>query len=169
MPRGVCCHHSMPDSVRALTVITKTCFAECTRSLAAFYIYLQKLHDDIPTFSMLLPISAFRRVCTCTQVCYGIMWPEVIPGHGGPESETVPQRVFTDPACHQIPCNTSSREVAFGIKIKCSRQFSMFSLHRKLWRITSLTDIITYSGTTLDLTSMSHLYSAVLDTTSVQD
>ena len=59
-----------------------------------------------------------------------------------------------DPVYHQIPCNTSSREVAFGIKIKCSRQFSMFSLHCKLWRITSLSDIITYSGTILDLTSV---------------
>lgn len=76
---------------------------------------------------------------------------------------------LADPVCHQIPCNTRSREVTFRIKIKCSRQFSVFSLHCKLWRITSLSDIITYSGTILDLTSVLHSYSTVLDTTSVWD
>lgn len=76
---------------------------------------------------------------------------------------------LADPVCHQIPCNTRSREVTFGIKIKCSRQFSVFSLHCKLQRITSLSDIITYSGTILDLTSVLHSYTTVLDTTSVWD
>lgn len=76
---------------------------------------------------------------------------------------------LADPVCHQIPCNTRSREVAFRIKIKCSRQFSVFSLRCKLWRITSLSDIITYSGTILDLTSVLHSYCTALDATSVWD
>ena len=65
---------------------------------------------------------------------YDIMQLEVIFDYGGSFVTIVTQQRGTqylsvslaDPAYHQIPCNTRSCEVAFRIKIKCSRQFSVF-------------------------------------------
>lgn len=60
---------------------------------------------------------------------------------------------LSDPVCHQIRCNTRSHEVAPGIKIKCVTSIpGVFLLYCKLWRITSLSHIITDSGAILDLT-----------------
>lgn len=101
----------------------------------------------------------------------------VICNHGGSSVTVMTQQRVTqylsmslaDPVCHEILYNTRSCEVAFRIKIKCSCQISLFLPHCKLWRITSLLDISTYSGSILDFISVLHSYCNMLDTTSVWD
>lgn len=106
-----------------------------------------------------------------------LLCDSVICNHGGSSVTVVTQQRVTqylsmslaDPVCHEILYNTRSCEVAFRIKIKCSCQFSLFLLHWKLWGITSLLDIITYSGSILDFISVLHSYCNMLDATSVWD